>query len=113
METKFFENNIVEIVDDTLLIKEADDILTLFFANNFSTIIIRKENIIDDFYNLSTGIAGEILQKVSNYRKWMAIIGDFENIKSKSLRDFIHESNKTRQILFVKTVEEALRIFNR
>jgi hypothetical protein len=41
----------------------------------------------------------------------MAIIGDFENIKSKTLKDFIYESNKTKQIIFVKTIEEALKIF--
>jgi hypothetical protein len=43
----------------------------------------------------------------------MAIIWDFENIKSKSLKDFIYESNKTGQIIFVKTLEEALKIFNK
>jgi hypothetical protein len=38
-------------------------------------------------------------------------VGDFENIKSSSLKNFIYESNKTRQIIFVKTLEEALKIF--
>jgi hypothetical protein len=112
MEVKIYENNIAEIIDDKIILKEADDIFSLFFGNNCSTIMLKKENIIDGFFNLSTGIAGEILQKVSNYRKRMAIIGDFENIKSKSMKDFIYESNRTKQILFVKTKEEALKIFN-
>jgi hypothetical protein len=112
MEVKIYENNIAEIIDNKIILKEADDILGLFFGNNCTTVIIKKENITGDFFNLSTGIAGEMLQKVSNYRKRLAIIGDFENIESKSLRDFIYESNRTKQILFVKTKEEALRIFN-
>jgi hypothetical protein len=112
MEVKMHENNIAEIIDDKIILKKAEDILDLFFGNNCSTIILKKENITDDFFNLSTGIAGEILQKVSNYRKRMAIIGDFENVESKSLHDFIYESNRTKQVLFVKTKEEALKIFN-
>jgi hypothetical protein len=112
MEIKFHGNSIVEIIDSNNLIKETDDVFSFLFSNNCSTIILKKENIDDGFYNLSTGIAGEILQKFSNYQKRMAIMGDFENIKSKSLKDFIYESNKTGQIIFVKTLEEALKIFN-
>ena len=112
MKIKFHGNNIVEIIDANIIIKETDDIFSLIFSNNCSTIILKKENIDESFYNLSTGIAGEILQKFSNYHKRMGIIGDFENIKSKSLKDFIYESNKTGQIIFVETLEEALKIFN-
>jgi hypothetical protein len=112
MEVKMHENNIAEIIDDKIILKEAADVLDLFFGNNCSTIMLKKENIIEHFFNLSTGIAGEILQKVSNYRKRLAIIGDFENVESKALRDFMYESNRTKQILFVKTKEEALKIFN-
>jgi hypothetical protein len=111
MEKRFFGNDIVEIIDDNILLKEADDVFGLFFINNCSKIILKRENIINDFFNLSTGIAGEILQKFSNYNKMMAIIGDFDDIKSNSLKDFIYESNKTKQIIFVKTAEDALKIF--
>jgi hypothetical protein len=95
METKFYKNGIVEIIDNKVLIKEADDVFGLFFINNCSSIIIKKENIIDAFFDLKTGIAGDILQKFSNYGMRMAITGDFCNVKSKSLHDFIYESNKT------------------
>jgi hypothetical protein len=102
METKFYENGVVEIIDDKVIIKETDDVFSIFSLNKCSAIIVKKENIVDGFYDLSTGIAGEILQKFSTYYKKMAIIGDFENIKSKSLKNFIYESNKTKQIIFVK-----------
>jgi hypothetical protein len=111
METKRHGNGIVEFIDAAVLIKEANDVLDLIFMENCSTILVRKENITDDFFDLSTGVAGAILQKFSNYRKRMAIIGDFEGVESKSLKDFIYESNRTKQILFVKTREEALKIF--
>jgi hypothetical protein len=111
METKLYGDWIFEIIDDNIIIRETDDVFGLFFINNCSTIILRRENVTNDFFNLSTGIAGEILQKFSNYNKRMAIIGNFDNIKSKSLNDFIYESNKTKQIIFVNTIEEALKIF--
>jgi len=111
MEIKYHGNDIIEIINKDILIKETNDIFNLFSLNKCSTIIVKKENIIDEFYNLSTGIAGEILQKFSIYKKRMAIIGDFENIKSKALNDFIYESNKTKQIIFVKNIEKAIEIF--
>ena len=111
METKFHGNDIVEIIDDSIIIKGIDDVFEVLFSNNCSSIILKKENITEDFFDLATGLAGEILQKFSNYRKRLAILGDFENIKSTALKDFIYESNKTKQILFVKTSEEALALF--
>ncbi|MDR2651529.1 MAG: DUF4180 domain-containing protein [Prevotellaceae bacterium] len=112
MKTKFHENGIVEIIDNNVIIKDADDVLDLFCIDGCCAIIVKKENIINDFFNLSTGIAGEILQKFSTYDMRMAIVGNFENIKSKALNDFIYESNKIKRIIFVKTIEEALKIFN-
>jgi hypothetical protein len=63
------------------------------------------------FYDLKTGFAGELLQKISNYSKRLAITGDFSQIKSGALRDFIYESNNWKQVIFVNTVEDALKIF--
>ena len=54
------------------------------------------------------GIAGEILQKFSNYRVQLAIVGNFSKYSGKSLHDFIYESNKGGQIHFVNSVSEAL-----
>jgi hypothetical protein len=111
MKTKLHENGIMEIIDRNVVIKTVDDVLGLFCMNDCSAIIVKKENIIDDFFDLSTGIAGEILQKFSTYNMRMAVVGDFENVKSKSLNDFIYESNTIKRIIFVRTTEEALRIF--
>jgi hypothetical protein len=113
METKFYKDGVVEIIDNNVIIKKADDVLDLFCIDGCLAIIVKKENIIDDFFDLSTRIAGEILQKFSTYDMRMAIVGDFENIKSKSLNDFICESNKIKRIIFVKTVEDALEKFSR
>ncbi|WQD36273.1 DUF4180 domain-containing protein [Sphingobacterium spiritivorum] len=64
------------------------------------------------FFDLRTGIADEILQKFSNYRVQLAIVGEYSKYNSKSLTDFIYESNKGRHINFVNSMEEALNVLS-
>jgi hypothetical protein len=103
-------NSYAEIVSDTTLISGTQDALDLMADCRYQGaegMIIRKEHLTEDFFDLRTGIAGDILQKISNYRFRLAIIGDFSNFTSRSLRDFIYESNKHRQVLFVSSLEDA------
>jgi hypothetical protein len=60
------------------------------------------------FFKLSTGIAGEILQKFINYQAKLAIVGDFSGYTSKPLHDFIYESNRGRDIFFAASMDEAM-----
>ena len=62
-----------------------------------------------DFFILSTGLAGEILQKFVNYHVKAAIYGDYSHCTSKPRRDFIYESNKGKDFFFVPAKEEAMR----
>lgn len=71
-------------------------------------IAIAKELVADDFFKLSTGLAGEILQKYVNYGGRIAIYGDYSRYTSKPLHDFIYESNQGKDVFFVATEEEAL-----
>lgn len=102
--------NIAEIVSENIEVRHAQDALEIFgncVYQNASKIIIHERNIIPDLFDLKTGIAGEVFQKCSNYRVQLAIVGDFGKFTSKSLRDFIYESNKHGQINFVDTLENA------
>ena len=71
-------------------------------------VAVDKAVIAEDFFILSTGLAGEVLQKFVNYRTKVAIFGDFSQYTSKPLRDFIYESNKGNNIFFVATEEKAV-----
>ena len=71
-------------------------------------IAIPKSAVKEDFFILSTGIAGEILQKFVTYQVKLAIIGDYSKYTSKPLRDFIYESNRGGHIFFVATEDEAI-----
>ena len=71
-------------------------------------IVISKQLITEDFFVLSTGLAGEILQKFVNYGGRIAIYGDYSHYTSKPLRDFIYESNNGKDVFFVSSLEEAV-----
>ena len=62
----------------------------------------------EDFFVLSTGIAGEILQKFINYHVKAAMFGDYSRYTSKPLRDFIYESNNGKDFFFTASKEEAV-----
>lgn len=105
-----------EILDSSEQIAKAEDILDIMADvryNESDSIIIHSKNLKPDFFDLKTGIAGEILQKFSNYRMRLAIVGDFSQVKSRSLKDFIRESNCRRTICFVESVDEALQRFDK
>jgi hypothetical protein len=102
---------IAELISDTIVIKEVQDALDLMANANSSganSLIIHEHQIIPEFFDLQTGVAGEIMQKFSNYRMKLAIVGDFTKYKSKSLQDFIFESNKRGIVLFLSSVKDAI-----
>lgn len=101
---------IAELTANTLLITNAEDGLQLLvdlYYQDFDKIIIQEKNINPQFFDLSNGLAGEILQKVSNFRIQLAIVGEFDQYPGTSIRQFISESNKGRQVNFLPTVEAA------
>ena len=116
LETHIINNTrIAEIVTKEILINSIEDgaqLLADVYYQDFDRIILYEKNITPLFFDLRNGIAGEILQKFSNFRVRLAIIGDFTKYKSKSIKDFIFESNKNRQINFVSNLEEALERFS-
>jgi hypothetical protein len=104
---------IAELEPESDLITGAGDMLDILAEtgyNDCERLIVHEKSLHRDFFDLKTGLAGEILQKFSNYRVRLVIIGDFTDIKSKSLRDFIRESNRGRTVNFVKSVEEAVEV---
>ena len=82
--------------------------ITVKYETGAAKIAIDKEAITDEFFILSSGLAGEILQKFVNYQIQAAMYGDFSRYTSKPLRDFIRESNRSGQFFFVPTQEDAI-----
>lgn len=115
--TKIKEHDIdIAVVNtDEILITDVQSALdfmaTVTFESGCNHIIIKKSAVCEDFFNLSTKLAGEILQKFVNYHVKLAIVGDFSEYKSKSLKDFIYESNQGKDIFFLPNEEQAIEKF--
>ncbi len=100
-----------ELVTSDEPLNSSQDILDLlgsFYPEHVEALILHEANLAPEFFQLRTKLAGEILQKLVNYRVKVAIVGEFQKYQSKALADFIYECNKGRQIFFVATREEAL-----
>lgn len=116
---KIVKNNTVcaVIYNDKKVIVDAqsalDLLMTVKYEAETKNIIIDKALVVDDFFILSTGIAGEILQKLINYGARLAVYGDFSRYTSKPLRDFIYESNNGRDVFFADTEEAAIDMLTR
>jgi len=102
---------IAELKVDTVTISSAEDMLDIIGDVSYtgcSRLIIHAGSLSGEFFDLRTGVAGEILQKFSNYRIRLAVVGDFSNLTSRSWRDFIRESNRGKSVCFMSSVDEAV-----
>lgn len=115
MEFKLINKNNIqaaELTSNIIVINNAQDALEVINNSPADKIIIHKENICEDFFDLKTRIAGETIQKFITYHVKAAIIGDFSKYDSKSLKDFIYETNKQGNVLFLESIETALDYFS-
>ncbi len=113
MELRIVEHNgtnIAEIISDQIEINSVQDALDLMANADYKgarNIIIYEKNFCPEFFNLKTGIAGEILQKYANYKVRLAIIGEFSKYNSDALNAFIIECNRGKQIYFIPDMDTA------
>lgn len=104
--------SIAVVTSDKEIIHNTQSALDLVMSVKYETgaerIVLDKQNIAEEFFILSSGMAGEILQKFINYHVKVAIYGDYSKYTSKPLRDFIYESNNGKEVFFTQSKEEAL-----
>lgn len=117
--TKIEKSGIICAVvnSNELVITDAQTALDVLMSAKYDigtkNIVIDKKLIVEDFFILSKGLAGEILQKYVNYGGRIAIYGDYSHYTSKPLKDFIYESNKGKDVFFVATQDEAVDMLTR
>lgn len=103
-EEEFMDIHLLDIKDNKIAVinsseivienvQDALDLMAIVDTQGARSIILHERNLIEDFFDLRSGFAGEILQNFSTYRMKLAIIGEFDKYISKSLRAFIVESN--------------------
>jgi hypothetical protein len=114
MELKIIETGqykIAELIADGVIITSEQDALDYMATAGYSgagALIVHESQLPPEFFDLKTRLAGDILQKFSNYRMKLAIIGDFDKYESSSLQAFIRESNRGNLVFFVPDREAAI-----
>lgn len=105
------------IRSDEVILKDVQSALDLMVNTQYQLdidrIAIDKKAVAEDFFILSTGLAGDILQKFVNYGVRLAIFGDFSRYTSKPLKDFIYESNHGEHVFFASTEAEAAAMLSK
>ena len=89
-------------------ITNLDEVFEICLSNGLDKILLREENMPKSFFDLSTRIAGEFIQKIKIYRiKTAIIIKDTEN-KSAYFEDMLTEENTKGDVGFFKIEKDAV-----
>lgn len=71
-------------------------------------VAVPADRLDDSFFDLSSGLAGAILQKFANYRLHLVVVGDISHHlrASAALPDLVRESNQGRHVWFVADLDD-------
>jgi hypothetical protein len=94
--------NVAKLVSDNIEIRSTQDALDLMancYNQKASKLIVDEKNIIPEFFDLKTGILGEILQKFATYNFQIAIVGDFSKYPSKNFRISFMKAIRSEELI--------------
>jgi hypothetical protein len=93
---------------------DAGDLVGGALEHGADLLVVPAARIAAEFWTLRSGVAGEVLQKLVNYRLRLAVVGDITAPveASNALRDLVRESNRRRDVWFLPdmdALDERLR----
>ena len=103
-----------ELDKDLAFINNVDDVITLFercHQAGVSRVLIRENQMNPKFTDLSTGFAGEILQKFQTYRTELAFVIQKQEGKSIYFKQMTQDKNLLTR--FFTSEEEAVKWLER
>ena len=88
--------------------REAADLLGEAFSAGAKLVAIPLARLPQAFLDLKTGLAGAVLQKFVNYERRVVLVGDVTEAcaRSEPLAAFVRESNRGRNVWFVRVLAE-------
>ncbi|MGC2494364.1 DUF4180 domain-containing protein [Candidatus Binatus sp.] len=112
LSTKFYELHGVRVLecwpDGSKLqtYQDAVDLVGKSFEDRATLIPVECLN--DEFFQLKTRIAGELIQKFVQYGRRLAIVGDISGFlaESSALRAFVVESNRGKDVWLLASRDE-------
>ena len=72
------------------------------------SILLDEDSLPLEFFDLSTGLAGEFLQKLANYQIRLAAVVPDPSIHSLRFQEFAREARSGRACRFFETRQEAI-----
>lgn len=104
MSTEQHGDRRVLVLDpDGPLVADAGGVVGDAWSEQADVVAIPVARLDPEFFDLRTGVAGELAQKLVNYRLALAVVGDvspFEE-RSRAFRDWVRESNRGDHVWFV------------
>ena len=90
--------------------QDALDLIGETYGTDADIIVVPLARLDPQFFELRNGVAGAFIQKLQNYRKRLVVLGDIaaDVAASKSLHDFVYETNRVGNHLFAPDRETML-----
>lgn len=96
--------------EGTPLTREQDavDLIANRWEHGSRMFVIPVQRLPAEFFDLSTGLAGALLQKFVGYRCRVVILGDISayTARSSALASLVHESNRGADVWFLNDLAE-------
>ncbi len=97
----FFEAGATEHFDPALIFRDC-------IENGAASLLLDRPALPAEFFDLSTGLAGELLHKLSIYHIHMAVVIPDLTVHSVNFQAFASETNRGEQFRFFSTRREAI-----
>jgi hypothetical protein len=84
------------------------DVIAVALGDGAEWVAVPAERLGEGFFTLSTGIAGQILQKFTSYRRRLVITGDLSEhlARSTALQGLVAECNRGHHVWFLAGLGE-------
>ncbi|MCK6210339.1 DUF4180 domain-containing protein [Georgenia sp. EYE_87] len=91
--------------------QDALDVVGEAWAVQAEVVAVPVSRFAPSFFDLRSGLAGEFVQKLVNYRLRLAVLGDIsEHVgASDALRDYVRESNRGGHVWFLDGPADLVR----
>lgn len=103
------QSKVTELISGTVTTeRDATDLVGNASFLEAEYLLVDAARLSAEFFDLSSGLAGAVMQKFANYRVCLVIVGYDSAEASESLLALIRESNRGGTVWFVDDRDEAL-----
>lgn len=84
-------------------VDDARPLIEAAMEHGAGVVVVAAASLPERFFQLRSGLLGEMTQKLVNYRLRLAVVGDVSSLVSASeaFRDFVVECERGRDVMFV------------